>query len=914
MNKIFRIVLIIAIIGNMFGAIANAEGTNVPDTAYQEAVNVLTALKILEDPSDGEFKADEDITRAEMADIITRLLGVSKVTDAGSLPFSDVTEDNKYYSNICTVYKMGIISGYGDGRFGPDDSVTYQQALKFLVMTLGYDVYAKNKGGYPMGYMAVAVEKGITKNVNYNEKETVSRAVAAQLVYNSLNVEMMMQDSYSTAATYSSSKDKTLLTERLGLKKKKGIVTAIGVSRLNEIGQSSNEDEIEIDRIVYKKSEVSCDGLLGYSVVFYYTTSTETDDKTIVYITKDAHQNNAIILDPKYISIDDSRNTTINYQKDKKETYHLVQNAKILYNGVFIGTPSSINKDDLVPVQGNVVIIDNNNDGTFEYVMISAVKNFIVDRVALYNNQVSFKYGNQLDQKTDMILDEKDTSYAFKILFDDKPITLGDLKEWDVISVLQSQNSIGKKLITIYVSRNTVEGKIEEIVNSGDDKEVLIEGKSYKIADNYLAAVNSERFDAKNITLNMEGTFYLSKDGYIAGVDTSKSTMIKTGYLISAGVKSGIESTAQIKIYTSDGKVKIFDCETNMEYYDTQNQNGINLKSGAVVDKLKVTDVNGGKTTDNQLLMYKVNDNDKITEVYKALVNSSVPGILNYKLTLDYTYSHNPNVSKELGRYYAGLLGSRYKITADAPIFNIPDDRRDEDGYSITKVGSFGFDRYLDSIVLFNIDEYYTAHAGIMYGGGGTITYDKSVAILDRSTNIVNEKGENKLSLYCWIGGSLTQKIAYSEDVTCTAQNWYPNTKISDLKKGDVFQFSVNSNDEINNIRVVFRPSVPGTYRLKGYDSALEYPAASQMIHTAFQMAYGKVVRIGNNMLITNTWGDGTVVDNQTSSLLGSVAKYYIYDTAINKILPASADDIVEGDNVFIHKRFTPVQEVMIIR
>ena len=58
---------------------------------------------------------------------------------------------------------VGVTGGIGNGMFGPEDPVTYEQAVKMIVSALGYDLVANNKGGYPTGYLAVASSEGITK-------------------------------------------------------------------------------------------------------------------------------------------------------------------------------------------------------------------------------------------------------------------------------------------------------------------------------------------------------------------------------------------------------------------------------------------------------------------------------------------------------------------------------------------------------------------------------------------------------------------------------------------------------------------------------------------------------------------------------------------------------------------------------
>ena len=54
------------------------------------------------------------------------------------LTFTDVDPSAPYAGDVATLYQRGVISGFGDGSFGPNKSVTRQQFAKMIVLTLGY--------------------------------------------------------------------------------------------------------------------------------------------------------------------------------------------------------------------------------------------------------------------------------------------------------------------------------------------------------------------------------------------------------------------------------------------------------------------------------------------------------------------------------------------------------------------------------------------------------------------------------------------------------------------------------------------------------------------------------------------------------------------------------------------------------
>ena len=169
-------------------------------TTVSEAVGILSNLNILTGFEDGTFRPDETVTRAQMAAIICRMLGYEDQAQSsmGSTVFTDVTADHWASGYVNVAQAQGIINGMGDGTFAPDAKVTYEQAIKMIVAALGYDLAAARKGGYPTGYLAIASAEGITKKANGKVGDAAARATVAVLVYNALEVQLMDQTSWSS--------------------------------------------------------------------------------------------------------------------------------------------------------------------------------------------------------------------------------------------------------------------------------------------------------------------------------------------------------------------------------------------------------------------------------------------------------------------------------------------------------------------------------------------------------------------------------------------------------------------------------------------------------------------------------------------------------------------------------------------
>lgn len=63
-----------------------------------------------------------------------------------STVFDDIKSDDWYYESVMKMYESNVIKGYGDGRFGPNDSITHAQVLTILVRMANIDTTGYGNG------------------------------------------------------------------------------------------------------------------------------------------------------------------------------------------------------------------------------------------------------------------------------------------------------------------------------------------------------------------------------------------------------------------------------------------------------------------------------------------------------------------------------------------------------------------------------------------------------------------------------------------------------------------------------------------------------------------------------------------------------------------------------------------------
>ncbi len=109
-----------------------------PVDYFYDGVRYLFCAGAISGYQDGTFKPYENATRGQLAKIIT--LAENWPIELPETPhFSDVPAGSTFYSFIETAYSHGVISGYEDGTFRPDNNVTRGQIAKIVVLARGWE-------------------------------------------------------------------------------------------------------------------------------------------------------------------------------------------------------------------------------------------------------------------------------------------------------------------------------------------------------------------------------------------------------------------------------------------------------------------------------------------------------------------------------------------------------------------------------------------------------------------------------------------------------------------------------------------------------------------------------------------------------------------------------------------------------
>lgn len=191
LKKVLALVLAFACAFTMF---AGAAFTDAADIQQTEAVEMLSALGVINGYTDGSFKPNDTISRAEAAKMIYTIWnGGNDNASAfeGKSVFTDVYSGHwaEGYINFC--YTNGIINGKGNSKFAPDDKVTGTELAKMLLICMGYqaDKSGLTGTGYTQRTNALATQNGLYVDVTSSVTAAMPRQYAAQIMYNALKAD-----------------------------------------------------------------------------------------------------------------------------------------------------------------------------------------------------------------------------------------------------------------------------------------------------------------------------------------------------------------------------------------------------------------------------------------------------------------------------------------------------------------------------------------------------------------------------------------------------------------------------------------------------------------------------------------------------------------------------------------------------
>lgn len=165
---------------------AQASFVDVPSShPNYEAINYVQGKNIVEGYSDGTFKPDTTINRAELTKIIMATeFEEETITNCNvyNNGLSDVPADAWFAPFVCTAKANGVINGYDDGTFKPGQNVTFVEAAKIISLGFGQNLTPDTALWY-RPYVEYLSEKGAIPESVTAVAKNISRGEMAEMIY-----------------------------------------------------------------------------------------------------------------------------------------------------------------------------------------------------------------------------------------------------------------------------------------------------------------------------------------------------------------------------------------------------------------------------------------------------------------------------------------------------------------------------------------------------------------------------------------------------------------------------------------------------------------------------------------------------------------------------------------------------------
>ena len=258
---------------------AGAAFTDQDKIVNEEAVDMISALGIVDGYEDDSFQPEKNIERGEAAKMIAVMLngGKDAVQNTSVSSFNDVLGSADAWANKYIEYGVskGILAGVGGDRFAPASNVTGTQLAKMLLVSLGYDA---DKEGYlddtswAVNVNTDAASVGLYAGIeSIDMNAALTRDNAAQMIWNALQANTVK---YSILGGLTET-NTTLLADVYGANTTTGILTDISYNHdtgvytytidANGIAFGSLEDNYRPDIETFTSS-VDYSGLFAQNV------------------------------------------------------------------------------------------------------------------------------------------------------------------------------------------------------------------------------------------------------------------------------------------------------------------------------------------------------------------------------------------------------------------------------------------------------------------------------------------------------------------------------------------------------------------------------------------------------------------------------------------------------------------------
>lgn len=478
-KKIAAFVLATALVIPLSVPAFAATPSDVVGKPVQSAVEELSALGIISGYEDGTFKPENPITRAELAKVSIIASGNEAAAKwmQAIKPEFKDVKTNVWYSGYINAAKAQGFVQGYNGNFRPSAAVKFEEVVAIFVRSLGYKE-AKLTGSYPFNYVLKAQEIGLFKGIDdVNVGSIANRGIVATLSSNALNAKLV---------TYNGTTGEEILSAK---------------SLVSKLGDTSTA-EVLSDAVVDGKITLRTDGVTasvavadnfivtgGKSLVELLGQTATVVKKSGKVVAITSAQDSAATLTGTFVS-EAAGSVTIKVGTENK-TKATVTNAVYFVNGE---VKSSLGGTSDV----TLYLVDDK-------VRVAVATKWAAKDALVTSYEAKNDYRNA---RLNTNNGSADITAATLVTLDGKTVSAADLKADDVVSFVKKDSGVATKVVA---TRKVATGKLETVVTSGTTTKYTVAGTAYESA-------NATNGDVSLLTagnIGKEYTLILNADGKI---------------------------------------------------------------------------------------------------------------------------------------------------------------------------------------------------------------------------------------------------------------------------------------------------------------------------------------------------------------------------------------------------------------
>ena len=207
LSLVLALVMAMSLVTVSAGAKDFTDSDSISGEDYAEAIDVMSALEIIDGYEGGAFQPQGTLTRGAAAKIIAcMMLGKTTAESLGSqaAPFKDVPAGSTFAGYIAYCVEAGIIDGYADGTFRPSNKLTGFAFLKMLLTAMGYDSSVEGFTGtnWTVNVARRAIENGLTDgNDEFVGTDLATREEACLYAVNTIKATLVEYEYKGSSVT-----------------------------------------------------------------------------------------------------------------------------------------------------------------------------------------------------------------------------------------------------------------------------------------------------------------------------------------------------------------------------------------------------------------------------------------------------------------------------------------------------------------------------------------------------------------------------------------------------------------------------------------------------------------------------------------------------------------------------------------